>query len=77
MGLGENRPPGFEKVMIHSTKTSGPENGKGYLEQSSAERCIKPSFEPGKSRMQRQRKRKVEPRRFPTIMKNRSYMKSH
>ena len=76
LGLGEDRSLCFEKVMIHSTNTLGPENGKGHLIESSSERCIKLSSEPRKSKMQRQRKRKVELRRFITTVKNGSYMKS-
>lgn len=77
LGLGEDRPPGFEKVSIHFTETSGPENGKGHLEKSPSKKCIKPSFDPRKSKMQSQKKRKVKSRRFPTTVKNGSYMKSN
>jgi hypothetical protein len=76
LGLDEDRSQGFEKVSINYTNTSGPEKDKGHLEESSSKKGMKPSFEPRKSKMQRQRKRKSEPRRFETSVKNGSHMKS-
>ena len=51
LGLGEDRPLGFEKVPIHSIKTPSLENGKGHLKESSTERWINPSSEPRMSNM--------------------------
>lgn len=46
LGLGENIPLGFEKVLINFFETQGSEKGKGHLEGSSFERGTKPSSEP-------------------------------
>lgn len=46
--LGEDRPLGFEKVLMHSIETLGPKNGKGHLKGSSSEKGIKLSFKPPK-----------------------------